>query len=58
VLDIVAVDAAQIQPVPQVSRSMRADFLSGLVTIDTTMIALIDLDHLLSEQEVESLANA
>jgi len=41
-----------------VSRSLRADFLSGLVTIDTTMIALIDLDHLLSEQEVESLAKA
>jgi purine-binding chemotaxis protein CheW len=58
VLDIVAVDAAQIQPVPQVSRSMRADFLSGLVTIDTTMIALIDLAHLLSEHEVESLATA
>jgi purine-binding chemotaxis protein CheW len=56
VLDIVAVDASQIQPVPQVSRSMRADFLSGLVTIDTTMIALIDLEHLLSEREVESLA--
>ena len=58
VLDIVAVDAAQIQPVPQVSRSMRADFLSGLVTIDTTMIALIDLAHLLSEQEVENLATS
>ncbi len=58
VLDIVAVDAAQIQPVPQVSRSMRADFLSGLVTIDTTMIALIDLAHLLSEQEVESLTTS
>jgi len=58
VLDIVAVDAAQIQPVPQVSRSMRADFLSGLVTIDSTMIALIDLDHLLKEREVESLATA
>ena len=58
VLDIVAVDAAQIQPVPQVSRSMRADFLSGLVTIDTTMIALIDLAHLLSEHEIETLATA
>ncbi len=58
VLDIVAVDASQIQPVPQVSRSMRADFLSGLVTIDATMIALIDLAHLLSEREVESLATS
>jgi purine-binding chemotaxis protein CheW len=59
VLDIVAVDASQIQPVPQVSRSMRADFLSGLVTIDTTMIALINLINLLSDpNEVEAGAAA
>ena len=59
VLDIVAVDAAQIQPVPHVSRNMRADFLSGLVTIDTTMIALISLDNLLAEEsEAETTAAA
>ena len=50
VLDIVAVEAAQIQPVPQVTRTERTDFLSGLVTIDTTMIALINLDNLLAER--------
>jgi purine-binding chemotaxis protein CheW len=49
VLDIVAVERSQIQPVPQVSRSLRTDYLSGLVTIDTTMIALIDLGNLLAE---------
>jgi purine-binding chemotaxis protein CheW len=57
VLDIVAVDASQIQPVPQVSRSVRTDFLSGLVTIETTMIALINLNNLLSESS-ESVATA
>jgi purine-binding chemotaxis protein CheW len=50
VLDIVAVDASQIQPVPQVSRTARTDFLSGLVTIETAMIALINLDNLLAER--------
>jgi purine-binding chemotaxis protein CheW len=50
VLDIISAQAAQVQPVPQVSRNIRADFLSGLVTIDETMIALIDLDCLLSER--------
>ncbi|MGA2895648.1 MAG: chemotaxis protein CheW [Xanthobacteraceae bacterium] len=59
VLDIVAVDASQIQPVPQVTRHMRADFLSGLVTIETTMIALINLNNLLTEpSETESSAAA
>jgi len=57
VLDIISVEAAQIQPVPQVSRGSQANFLSGLVTIDTTMIALINLKNLLSERiESEMLA--
>jgi purine-binding chemotaxis protein CheW len=57
VLDIVSVEGAQVQPVPQVSRGSQANFLSGLVTIDTTMIALINLKNLLSERiESEMLA--
>jgi purine-binding chemotaxis protein CheW len=49
VLDIVSVEGSRVQPVPQVSRSSNANFLSGLVTVDETMIALIDLPRLLSE---------
>jgi purine-binding chemotaxis protein CheW len=48
VLDIVAINASQIQPVPRVSRGAPSDFLSGLVTIESGMIALIDLSQLLS----------
>jgi purine-binding chemotaxis protein CheW len=50
VLDIVSVEGSQVQPVPHVSRASKANFLSGLVTIDSTMIALINLNNLLSEQ--------
>jgi purine-binding chemotaxis protein CheW len=49
VLDIISFDASKIQPVPHVAQASRVDFLSGLVTIDDAMIALIDLPHLLSE---------
>src|SRR5262249_51936139 len=42
VLDIVSLDAAQIQPVPRIARGARVDFLSGLVTVDNAMIAVID----------------
>jgi purine-binding chemotaxis protein CheW len=52
VLDIVATNASQIQPVPRVSGGVRADFLSGLMTIETGMIALIDLSRLLSESDL------
>ena len=50
VLDILSFEATQVQPVPQIARSSRVDFLSGLVTVDGTMIALVDLPNLLSEQ--------
>jgi purine-binding chemotaxis protein CheW len=48
VLDIVPIDASRVQPVPRVEAGSRVDFLSGLVTIESGMIALIDLSHLLS----------
>jgi purine-binding chemotaxis protein CheW len=51
VLDIVSVDAAQIQKVPRTGHGEQTDFLSGLVTHDSVMIALIDLPNLLSVQD-------
>jgi len=54
VLDIVSVDSAQIQPVPQTSKVARADFLSGLVTVDGAMIALIDLTRLVEDDTSEA----
>jgi purine-binding chemotaxis protein CheW len=50
VLDILSFEASQVQAVPQIARSSRVDFLSGLVTIDGTMIALVDLPNLLAER--------
>ena len=51
VLDIVSIDASQIQPVPRTAQATTSDFLSGLVTHDNTMIALIDLRNFLSVHE-------
>jgi len=48
VLDIVSFDASQVQPVPRAAQSARIDFLSGLVTVEGGMIAIIDLPNLLS----------
>jgi purine-binding chemotaxis protein CheW len=50
VLDIVSLDAAQIKPVPRVAQAQRVSFLSGLVTTEAGMIALIDLPNLLTMQ--------
>ena len=57
VLDIVSFETDKIQPVPKVEQSLRVDFLSGLVTVDGAMLALIDLQNLLSmpaEQPAET----
>jgi purine-binding chemotaxis protein CheW len=51
VLDIVALEDSQIKPVPRAAQTQRANFLSGLVTTETGMIALIDLPNLLSSKE-------
>jgi purine-binding chemotaxis protein CheW len=48
VLDIVSLDESQVQPVPRIAHAHRLNFLSGLVTIEGAMIALIDLPNLLS----------
>ena len=50
VLDIVSFEASQVQPVPRIANNSRVNFLSGLVTVDSGMIALIDLPNLLSAQ--------
>jgi purine-binding chemotaxis protein CheW len=48
VLDIVSFEASQVQPVPRAAQSAHIDFLSGLVTVEGGMIAIIDLHNLLS----------
>ena len=55
VLDIVSVEADQIQKVPRASAGAATDFLAGLVTHDNSMIALIDLPGLLA---IDSIGDA
>ncbi len=54
VLDIVSFEPTQVQPVPRIAQASASDFLSGLVTIDGAMIALIDLNNLLAATAVEN----
>jgi purine-binding chemotaxis protein CheW len=51
VIDIVAFDPGKVQRVPAVAKDRRSDALSGLVTVEGAMIALIDLPNLLSAFE-------
>jgi purine-binding chemotaxis protein CheW len=57
VLDIVSFEDSKIQPVPKVLNNSQSSFLSGLITVDDAMIALIDLKQLLSH-DVEVAVSA
>ena len=57
VLDIVSVDVAAIQKIPRTDRGATMDFLSGLVTHDDTMIALVDLPNLLGARNGSDLTH-
>jgi purine-binding chemotaxis protein CheW len=50
VSDIISVEPAKIKAVPKVAQSARLEFLSGIVTIEKSMIALIELPKLLDAQ--------
>jgi purine-binding chemotaxis protein CheW len=58
VLDIVSFDAAAVQPVPRTTDASQVEFLSGLVTVDGAMLALIDLPHLFSPASDETRSAA
>jgi purine-binding chemotaxis protein CheW len=49
VSDIISIDTAKIKMVPKVAQSARLDFLSGIVTVENSMIALIELSNLISQ---------
>jgi purine-binding chemotaxis protein CheW len=54
VLDIVSVGVSEIQKVPRTDSRHQTDFLSGLVTVEDGMIALIDLPNLLTFSSSET----
>ena len=58
VSDIVTVDPAKIKPVPKIGQTGKSAFLSGIVSIESDLIALIELSRLLSLPEAGTPAAA
>jgi purine-binding chemotaxis protein CheW len=53
VLDIVSFEPSEVRPVPQIAQSSLVSFLSGLVTVEGAMVALIDLSNLLTASDIK-----
>ena len=56
VSDILSVDANTIQPAPDTGLGGKAGYLSGLLTSNEEMIAVLDLPRLIDDKPVEAAA--
>ena len=59
VSDIVSVDPTTVRPVPNIGHDERLGFLTGIATIENSMIGIIELSRLLSDSvDHRNTANA
>ncbi|MDZ7621416.1 MAG: chemotaxis protein CheW [Candidatus Competibacteraceae bacterium] len=55
VSDVLTIDATAVQPAPDFGTAVHIEFISGLVTLETGMVMLLDVDRLLSVEEMFAL---
>ncbi len=55
VSDVLNVNAADIQSSPDFGTAVHTEFISGLVTIESGMVMLLDVDRLLSIDDMFAL---
>jgi purine-binding chemotaxis protein CheW len=59
VSDVISLTADQIKPAPDMGGALNTDYLVGLGTVDERMIILVDIDRMMSSEEmgvIESIA--
>ncbi len=56
VSDILTVNEDQIRPVPDMERMTAAEFLSGIITVEESMVVLLSLEKLFHRGEVANAA--
>ena len=55
VSDVVHLEAEQVQSVEHLTAGIDSAYISGVVNVKESMVILLDVDHLLSAQELEAL---
>jgi len=59
VSDVITLSQEQIKAAPEMGTGLNSDYLIGLGTLDERMLILVDIDHMMSSEEmglVEKLA--
>jgi len=60
VSDVISLTAEQIKPAPDMGGALNTDYLIGLGTVDERMLILVDIDRLMSSEEmgvIDSIAS-
>ena len=52
VSDVITLGAEQIKPAPEMGSVLDTDYIIGLGTLDTRMLILVDIDRLMSSEEL------
>jgi purine-binding chemotaxis protein CheW len=52
VSDVISLGADEIRPAPQMGSALDTDFLVGIGTIDNRMLILLDIERLMSSEEL------
>jgi len=52
VSDVITLSAEQIKPAPEMGSVLDTDYIIGLGTLDTRMLILVDIDRLMSSEEL------
>lgn len=52
VSDVITLTGEQIKPAPEMGSALDADYLIGLGTLDERMLILVDIDRLMSSEEM------
>jgi purine-binding chemotaxis protein CheW len=52
VSDVITLSAEQIKPAPEMGSSLDTDYLIVLGTLDERMLILVDIDRLMSSEEM------
>ena len=52
VSDVITLSAEQIKPAPEMGSSLDTDYLIGLGTLEERMLILVDIDRLMSSEEM------
>ena len=58
VSDVMTLSPEQIKPAPEFSLSLSSDYLSGLASVGERMLVLVDIEKLLSSEELALVERA